>query len=944
MEEEEEERYRPGLLDLNLQISIVKNFHHLKYQLQLTEKLAEEFKDFNTTKCAILNFRGAVQFFLKEYEDACETFRQVLGIDEDNLNALTNLENIYRHLGYWSKADEYKKRLKLDDHKLKTVCYGEQGFAMMFDCHISSNEYERYKRSKKLFQHCLKEAGLKQKANEDDVQWHLWYGQLLHRLLNSCPRNPWKVEKFDIWVEGIKQCLIVKQALRNSGDRSEDQKENHLKSVATAYIAIYAYKTDKDFKDKIIEKYSESEKMDASLEKADDAKSLESHSSVTEEVEKQLARLEDEIKSLPDEKKAIGELVSIIKDPDKGFKEALKLHQNSEVLLRYALYVKGKPNATLKDLEEAEELLDKCIQFENGGSWFAFSIKSGILLSKFKRVHEKLSSQSEQEIESSDTKLALADNSSEKFEGEHENEAERVESHTKKTADDLENWLQESVKFGKKAGKINATSQIYSGLGEAYHCLAVSQKNSDKKEEYFITALANFLHALQHAEGYKQPFVHICHGDCLFDKEQYRPALESFKRAIECGTKKLEETYVKLFKCFCIQFEAEKEMKELLVSELAYWITIGNEKFKKDGWLDGILEKLKANVKEDSQKVAQIEEAFANAARELKDRNSLKVSEKYLEENASFALCLFGETLQLQKKDYTESCIKMLSDANTKHLKEDQMMICVQNVAKAIMTYRKIYFKSPAKDHFREEAFLLSSFKQLHNQCKEFAESVAEEIKTSNPILHFLLYQKEELPTHLNVPESPVVDMTLRELIFCQKHLNFDKDQQRFKDCLEALEKYIEKFSEQESEPNSGQGVLSEPKVRKQQYEYDFLIIYTQDDSQWVVHSLLPTLEKKYGFRGYIENRDMLPGHNKYSILDIFDKCYKVIVILTDSFCRNRWCYFVFQQALYRKLGEHSVIPILRSEMKQMPKELTTVISLAAIQNLDWESLIKVLE
>ena len=969
----EEERYRPGLLDLNLQISVVKNFPHLKYQLQLTKKLEEEYRDFATTVCAIQNLRGAVHFFLKDYESACKTFEQVLKRDESNLNALSNLEIIYRQLGCWSKADEYKNKLNCDDHKLKATCYGEQGFAMMFDCHISSNEYERFKRSEKHFQLCLQEIDKSGLENNATVQWHLWYIQLLSRLMNHCTKDNQEQERYNHWIDGLEQCLIVKQKL-NDCDIS-DVKKKHLLSVATAYIAINGFKVNTILKDEILKQFSDLENSETTeqdaakfldsvckMAQATDGPLEESQTSMTEKsiaLEDKIAMLKDKLKSLPDKNKAVIEVVKSLKDPEKAFKSAMELHQNTEVLYRYALFVKGKTDATVKDLEFAEELIDKCIQSENGGNWFAFTIKSGIILSKCKQTYKKTSSlgQGKEKRDTAVQKIFRIKDSNLESKDSDENETHDPESQTAEAGNvwfiTLENWLQDSIKYGKKAGEINATSKIYSDLGEAYHWLALNQKDPNMKEKCFFKSLANFLHALQHADGNKQSFVHTCHGECLFDMQQYLPALESFKRAIECGTRRAEYVYSKLFECYIkLQNEiGDTCNKDQLFANLAYWIRLGNDKFKtSEYWLDNILNNLTDQVQDDPIIVAEIERVFANVARELCERKTFPVSDRYLNDNTTFALCLFGETLQLQNKSYSESCIKMLDGEKMSQLNECKKMMCVQNVAKAFTAYKEICLKSPVKEYLRGEAFLISSFKQLHEKWKDFAELVAEEIKTSMPLLGcFLLSHVGNLPKETPIPESPITEMSMRELTFCVKQLDYkDKThQQKFKDCIEAFDKYIEKLStDQESEPEVGHGMLhvSEPKVRKKQYEYDFSVIYCESDSQWVVHSLLPTLERKYGFRGYVENRDLLPGQSKFNILEVFEKCYKVIVILTDKFCEDKWNYFVFQQAMYVRLGEHSVIPIQRSRLKETPKELTTVISLPAVQNLDWERLVKELE
>ena len=964
MEEERgpKERNRPGLLDLNLQISLVKNFHHLKYQLQMTQMLEDEYKDFPVTVCALQNLRGAVHFFLMNYESACQSFEKVLKTDSVNVNALRNLEIIHRQLGNWSKADEYKNRINFDDPGLKTTCYGEQGFAMMFDCHLSSNEYKRFKRSERMFKMCLEE--LEKSKDKDNyevlLQWHLWYAQLLSRLMNTCIKDH-QEEHTSVLMEGLQQCLYVKQKLL-SGDIMSVDKKNRLLSIATTYIAIYSYKGDKAIRDGIVKRFSEKpvKTTDPDTDKPtptneDSDKIPSSTTPLTDEkkeaqIERQIKKIKNELKSLPDKDKAQEEIFESFRDPEKAFKKAVNLNENGEVVCRYALYIRHKEEVTINNLEKVEGLLDKCIKDGNGGDWFAYSIKSQILLRKCKQTYQLKTGSIGQSLEKK-IEVQKNDDDDETQDTKVADEPELVWYAT------LESWLQDSVMYGIKAGDINASSQIYSDLGEAYHWLALNQKVVCNRDKYFLKSLANFLCALQHAEGYKLSWVHINHGECLFDMEQYLPALESFKRAIENGSRKMDYVYLKFFECY-IKLQNEKEgVKNEMLADLAYWIRMGKDKLKNiknikstEYWLDDILKKLKEQVQNDLKKVAEIEIVFANAARELSDRESFPVSDTYIHDNTTFALCLFGETLQLRNESYSENCIKMLDDESIRQINEDEnkKAMCVQNVAKSFKSYKDSCLKSSAKQYLKEEKFLMDSFKKLHQKWKDFAELVAEEIKLDIPLLScVLLFHAGGLSEGTKIPESPVTDMSMRELSFCVKQLDYKDEthQQKFRDCLTAFDKSIDKLtSNQDSEQKVDDSSVSEPKVRNKQYEYDFSVIYSENDSQWVVHSLLPTLERKYGFRGYVEDRDLMPGQSSFNILEVFEKCYKVIVLLTDKFCEDPWNYFVFQQAMYGKLGDYNLIPIQREEIKKMPKELTTIISLIAVQSLDWERLVKALE
>ena len=880
MDDEGEERYRPGLLDLNLQLSSIKNVHHLQYQLHLTDKLLTEFKGFRETTCAILNLKGTVLFFLKEYQKASDTFKEVLKHDDSNLNALSNLESIYRQLGYWTKADQYHSQLKEDDHLLNATYFGEQGFAVMFDCHISVDEHARFKRSKNMFELCFREL-TNVDAGDGCLQWYLWYAQLLHKLLNTCTKGDQRGEKVEYLSEGLKFFLHVRDNLKDIGESSSDQ-DKHLLSVAIAYLGIFAYKVSSDIK---------------------------------EEVEKDFQE----------------KLGGILSEPETAFKSAVDLHQNTEVLCRYALYLQGNDSEDkLKNLQKAEKFIDKAITRDKSGhgNWFPFAIKSSIILGKcrLRRGH------STREISDQDINHNVLDST-------------------------MDEWLQESIEFGERAAEINATSKIYSDLGEAYHWRAMNQIQTDLKEGYFFTALSQFCHALNHADGNKLPYIHYNHGKCLMDMEQFYPAIESFKRAIECQTKRPEQAYSGLITCYLkvlsnteyIDGSSKPLNREQLLSDLAYWINLGNEIFVSAGnasWLDDILNKVKGTVSDNISEASEIENIFAVIARLLMERKGFPVSDKYLKENISFTLNVLGQILQLKDVDYRNTCLDIVDDREISDLNDEKQCICLNNLVASLCMIHEKCKSFSMRDCLREEKFLIDTFECLHTKCPHFAEKVAFKIQKNNNLFGHILLEnvgkKTVLPT--GDIELHAKNVSLRELCFYAKQLHSSEEiyTEKFKDCMAALEKCVEDMSCQE--PAAGDSLVSRPKVRDKRYHYDFAVIYTETDSKWVVHSLLPTLERKYGFRGFIENRDLSPGQSRFKSIYEFENCYKVIVILSDHFTQDEWCSFIFKQALYDKLGKQSIIPVQKGRLKEVPKELQTIISLTVVQNFDWERLVRELE
>lgn len=136
-------------------------------------------------------------------------------------------------------------------------------------------------------------------------------------------------------------------------------------------------------------------------------------------------------------------------------------------------------------------------------------------------------------------------------------------------------------------------------------------------------------------------------------------------------------------------------------------------------------------------------------------------------------------------------------------------------------------------------------------------------------------------------------------------------------------------------------------KPRSLIYPYDFYVIFSPTDRDWVCHILLETLEVSYGYKGAIAERDIIPGSTDiYQRVNLIQNCSKILVILGQKFEGNPECDYELSHALKRKHEENLenvLIPILRN-VDGLHQSLKTITFLDAVDDCDWNKLIKAME
>ncbi|XP_066021676.1 uncharacterized protein [Pocillopora verrucosa] len=111
------------------------------------------------------------------------------------------------------------------------------------------------------------------------------------------------------------------------------------------------------------------------------------------------------------------------------------------------------------------------------------------------------------------------------------------------------------------------------------------------------------------------------------------------------------------------------------------------------------------------------------------------------------------------------------------------------------------------------------------------------------------------------------------------------------------------------------------------QFEYDAFVIYSSEDADWVVRTLIPTLEEKYGLKCCVHYRDFLLGVPfRQNMVDSVYKCKKNIAVVSTHFFNSNYCGTELDYALHRLMEkkDDSLVVIKLDDVhnKKLPREL----------------------
>ncbi|XP_022807693.1 uncharacterized protein LOC111344710 isoform X1 [Stylophora pistillata] len=110
-------------------------------------------------------------------------------------------------------------------------------------------------------------------------------------------------------------------------------------------------------------------------------------------------------------------------------------------------------------------------------------------------------------------------------------------------------------------------------------------------------------------------------------------------------------------------------------------------------------------------------------------------------------------------------------------------------------------------------------------------------------------------------------------------------------------------------------------------FEFDAFIIYSSKDSEWVVKTLLPTLEEKHGLKCCVHYRDFTLGIPiRKNMVDSVYKCKKTVAVVSTNFFNSNYCGSELDYALHRLMEKNDnslvVVKLDDVDRNKLPKEL----------------------
>ncbi|KAI8506276.1 hypothetical protein Bbelb_157030 [Branchiostoma belcheri] len=126
-------------------------------------------------------------------------------------------------------------------------------------------------------------------------------------------------------------------------------------------------------------------------------------------------------------------------------------------------------------------------------------------------------------------------------------------------------------------------------------------------------------------------------------------------------------------------------------------------------------------------------------------------------------------------------------------------------------------------------------------------------------------------------------------------------------------------------------------------FYYDFFVIHSAKDAEWVNYTMLANLEGEHHLKGCIADRDFKLGEYVLDNITLSIKeSAKVLVILTPDMVQSKWCKHEIKDALHAKVEEETetVIPVLLKDC-EIPDEIKNITYLDAREHFDWEHLLR---
>lgn len=124
-------------------------------------------------------------------------------------------------------------------------------------------------------------------------------------------------------------------------------------------------------------------------------------------------------------------------------------------------------------------------------------------------------------------------------------------------------------------------------------------------------------------------------------------------------------------------------------------------------------------------------------------------------------------------------------------------------------------------------------------------------------------------------------------------------------------------------------------------FSYDVYIIYSVNDWDWLQLSLLPIIERDYGFKCLAHYRDFMPGQPIIEgIADAIADSKSTIAVISHNFIASNWCKFELNLAMSEQIerGTNRAIAIRIDDVSRShcPRGLQVVDYSSLVTRKDW--------
>ncbi|XP_052088552.1 toll-like receptor 2 type-1 [Mytilus californianus] len=111
-------------------------------------------------------------------------------------------------------------------------------------------------------------------------------------------------------------------------------------------------------------------------------------------------------------------------------------------------------------------------------------------------------------------------------------------------------------------------------------------------------------------------------------------------------------------------------------------------------------------------------------------------------------------------------------------------------------------------------------------------------------------------------------------------------------------------------------------------FTYDAYVAYSEDAKDWVKYDLAQKIEKIWGLKLCIEDRDLLAGKSYIdSIAEAIGSCRQVIFVLSPGLLDREWTQYEIERAKYEMACKHVQITVLNlgTAVQEVPAEFSSI-------------------